>query len=320
MQRYLMPLLISVVLAMGFYCVSMLFSNFDQTISAMQKLPWSGWATVLSLSLLNYVLRFIRWDQYIDECSGQSVPKLTHFAIYVSGFALTTTPGKAGEAIRSFYLQRYDVKLTQSLSTLFVERLVDFISMILLSVMVAIQFKEYSAMLIVIGIAVLSALPLIHYEPFLNFISRTCARLPDKFSEFTGHLIELIRSSQNLLKNRFLYGGLVIGVMAWGAEGTAFYLTLDYLDIDTPVILAISIYAIAVLIGALSFIPGGLGGTEAVMGILLTATGADLSSAVAATIICRMATLWFAVVIGFLAMGTLALNNIMPIAVIKGEN
>ena len=320
MQRYLVPLLISVVLAIGLYGVTMLFSNVDQTLSSIQKLPLSGWALVISLSLMNYILRFIRWEGYIEECSGKSVPRLQHFGIYISGFALTTTPGKAGEAIRSLYLQRYGVRLTHSLSTMFVERLVDFISMVLLSIVVAVQFKEYSLMLLIIGVILLTALPLIHYEPFLNFIARTGERLPEKFSRLTNHLMELIRSSLNLLKNKYLYGGLIIGVIAWGAEGTAFYYTLNSLDIDASIFLAISIYAIAVLIGALSFIPGGLGSTEAVMGFLLTAIGADLPSAVAATLICRMATLWFAVVVGFISMGTLALKNIMPVVVVKGES
>ena len=34
------------------------------------------------------------------------------------------------------------------------------------------------------------------------------------------------------------------------------------------------------------------------MGLLLMAVGADVATAVAATLICRVATLWFAIVIG----------------------
>jgi uncharacterized protein (TIRG00374 family) len=55
------------------------------------------------------------------------------------------------------------------------------------------------------------------------------------------------------------------------------------------------------LIGALSFIPGGLGSTEAAMVLMLSLLGMGVSSAIAATIVCRVATLWFAVALGFCA-------------------
>ena len=58
------------------------------------------------------------------------------------------------------------------------------------------------------------------------------------------------------------------------------------------------IYGLAVLAGSLTFLPGGIGGTEAVMIILLSLLGIDYISALAITIICRAATLWFAIFIG----------------------
>ena len=68
----------------------------------------------------------------------------------------------------------------------------------------------------------------------------------------------------------------------------------------------ISIYSASVLVGALSFVPGGLGGTEAAMEVMLTASGVDMPVAVAAVLLCRLATLWFAVIIGGAVMGWLA--------------
>lgn len=70
----------------------------------------------------------------------------------------------------------------------------------------------------------------------------------------------------------------------------------------------IGIYAIAVLAGALLFLPGGLGSTEAVMCVLLVAFGADSPAAVAITLLCRIATLWFAVALGGVAVGLLSIG------------
>jgi len=75
---------------------------------------------------------------------------------------------------------------------------------------------------------------------------------------------------------------------------------LDRMGADTLVYLAAGIYGVAVLAGAVSFVPGGLGGTELVMTTLLILTGVDAPIAVSAVIICRLATLWFAVAIGLI--------------------
>ena len=64
------------------------------------------------------------------------------------------------------------------------------------------------------------------------------------------------------------------------------------------------IYAAMTVAGALSFLPGGLGVTEAGMLALLAkfGTGIDRGTAAAATFVTRGATLWFAVALGLPAM------------------
>jgi len=71
----------------------------------------------------------------------------------------------------------------------------------------------------------------------------------------------------------------------------------------------VGIYSVSVLAGALSFIPGGLGSTEAVMVLLLTLVGVNTPAAIAATLICRLATLWFAVIIGGAVLAALEFNT-----------
>jgi uncharacterized protein (TIRG00374 family) len=60
------------------------------------------------------------------------------------------------------------------------------------------------------------------------------------------------------------------------------------------------IYASTTIVGALSFLPGGLGVTEGAMTMLLVrgAVGLDGAAAFDATLLTRLATLWFAVLLG----------------------
>ena len=65
---------------------------------------------------------------------------------------------------------------------------------------------------------------------------------------------------------------------------------------------AVGVYAVAVLIGGISFLPGGVGSTEAVMTALLAARGYSVSQALLITLTCRLVTLWLAVGLGWVAV------------------
>ena len=56
------------------------------------------------------------------------------------------------------------------------------------------------------------------------------------------------------------------------------------------------------LIGGISFIPAGLGSSEVVMIALLRASNIPLAVATAMTIFMRIATLWFAVLVGLISL------------------
>ncbi len=71
---------------------------------------------------------------------------------------------------------------------------------------------------------------------------------------------------------------------------------------ETSPLLIIGIYNISILAGAISFIPGGIGATEAAISVLLISMGMDASLAVAASLVCRGMTLWLAVFIGLISM------------------
>jgi uncharacterized protein (TIRG00374 family) len=68
--------------------------------------------------------------------------------------------------------------------------------------------------------------------------------------------------------------------------------------IDISIGTAIFIYAFAILVGAVTLIPGGLLATEGTMASLLVLLKVPAAEAILATLITRLATLWFAVLLG----------------------
>ncbi len=297
-NRLVRPIIWSALAGLALYGVSVVAGDLRAVWSAVVELGLVGWLAILGLSLVNYGLRFWRWQRYLARLRYR-VPHLSSLAYYIAGFAFTATPAKAGEAVRSLYLKRHGVGYVDSLAALFAERLVDIVAMVLLALSAALAFTEARWPVVALMAVVLALIPLVHSNAVHGFIDRRRSRIrSDRLRALGEHFLGLLRSASVLLRSAPLYMGLALGLLAWGAEGIAFYVILVHLDVAVSPVLAVGIYAVSILVGALSFIPGGLGSTEAVMGLLLMALGADLSTAVAATLICRVATLWFAIVIG----------------------
>jgi uncharacterized protein (TIRG00374 family) len=102
-----------------------------------------------------------------------------------------------------------------------------------------------------------------------------------------------------LLRGRALLYGTALGVAAWFAECVALYLVLGGLGSWTLTLYAATfVYALSTLAGALSLLPGGLGVTELGMTALLVLFGVARETAVAAVLIVRLCTLWFAAGLG----------------------
>lgn len=312
MYRLIPALVISVVLSVAGYALAMVWSG--EGVDGFGAVSLTTWGMVLALSLANYLLRFWRWQWYMHELSGVTVPRWRHLLIYFSGFALTTTPGKAGEIIRSLYLKPQGIGISHSVSGLFVERLIDLIAITLLSVYALASYGN-EAMQVAAAIVVsmvFIALPLLHFRPLWLGVERLSYRLPSVLRSVVLKLCHLVQDSARILKNRHLYGGLVIGVVAWFAEGFGFYILLQSLDAQLSMPMAVGVYSTGMLAGALSFMPGGLGGAEAAMAWLLVTLGTQQSIAIVATVVCRIATLWFAVALGALACLWLTTIKVYP--------
>jgi len=89
---------------------------------------------------------------------------------------------------------------------------------------------------------------------------------------------------------------------AWAAQGIAVWLICRDMGVPLDLLTATGFYAVAMVAGALSALPAGLGGTEAVLTGLLVAQSATPGQALSITVLVRLLTLWLAVAIGVVAL------------------
>jgi hypothetical protein len=153
---------------------------------------------------------------------------------YLAGFGFTTTPGKEGELIRSFYLRKHGVPRVSSIPALFVERLVDVIAMMLLAMAGVMSYPDFRWIVLLVSGVILGLLPLIYSKGGYRFLERSRSQLAsNRLKQANSQLLELLRSAAVLLRTSSLFFGLAPGVVSWGAEGVAFHVIFAILDIQT---------------------------------------------------------------------------------------
>lgn len=291
-SRQYQLLWISVGLSAAGYLGFALWSGWREVWHAIQAIGAKTIVLALGLSFINYLLRAERWHLYMHR-SGHDLPRLINLHIYFSGFALTTTPGKAGELIRSVFLKPYGVFYHQSAAMFFSERLADLVTIVGLT---ALGLTHLPAgriyFLVLVSLLFIGVL-----------ILRT--KLPEKLllaiagpRQSLLWLADVAASSRPFWRGRMVWQVLALSLVAWLAEGMGAWLILHALMPNISISYALFVYGFAMLVGALSFLPGGLGGTEATMTGLLVLQGLPLPAAIAATVIVRLVTLWFAVLLG----------------------
>lgn len=293
----LRAVLASVALAALGYLALSLWAGWREVAAGIAAVGPAVLAGLLALSLANYLLRFIRWGRYLSLLEAP-VPWRINLAAYFAGFALTTTPGKLGETLRSALLKPHGVPPAASLAAFFAERASDLLSIIVLA---SIGLWSYPPARPAVGAGlalVVVALLVVQSTRLIAAIDRRAAASPHKWAALVVKLCEIVLHFRRCFSLPAMSMGLALGVVAWLAEGVGFWWLLGALGQPLPLTEAVFIYAFAMLIGGLSFLPGGLGGSEAVMIGLLTLHGLPEASAVTATLICRLATLWFAVALG----------------------
>ena len=292
----------SIGLAILGYLVFSLWGGWREVVAAAGEVGVIGLFIALLLSLVNYGLRFVRWQYYLHTL-GTSIPWSASLGIYILGFSLTTTPGKSGEMLRSVFLKRYRMPYSKSIAAFFSERLSDLISVLLLTLFGLATYPAGRPVFYVLVIAVLIALTILHSQRWLDAIRRIIdKRLGGGFARVASSALDIVLHSRTLYGWAPLGLGLLVGFFAWAAEAWAFYLMTGWMGLELSWQVTFFIYAFSMIVGAVSFLPGGLGGAELTMVTLLMLNRVEAPEAVALTVLIRVTTLWFAVVLGIAAL------------------
>lgn len=276
-------------------------TGWEETLAAFKVLNAPEILVLLALSLVNYFLRAMRWHIFANRL-GLQTGLLQNTRHFLGGFAMSVTPGRVGELVRMRWLRRetgWSFERTAPL--VLVDRAADLAAMaVLLALALALSTSGMTGGLPVVILAIAAAIFVT--RPNLLRLAGDIGHVSTRRA-FPRLFVRVRRAAKSL--GAFHGPGLLavagtLGVVGWMAEAYAFHLLLVWLGADIEIWSAVGIFIFATLAGGLTGAPGGLGGAEAAMVALLLLDGVPLEIAVPATLVIRVTTLWFAILIGIL--------------------
>jgi len=319
--------------AVVIYLVMFFIFRFEEVIAAIAAIDW-WWVlpAMMGLSFLNYLLRYIKWQYYLRRIDV----KLSHtdsFSIFLAGFTLTTSPGKIGEAIKGYFIHDLDgTPIAKTVPVVVSERVTDLLAMVLLAMIgfvIGLSGVDQLSTVLLLGGVVLAGAIILGQPRLYNIFMRKMTSF-GPLKRFKGSVSLIEDTLSKTLSPQPMAISTAISVPGWFMECLELWLILSLMTgVGIPslapasislLMISTFIHTTASVIGALSFLPGGLGTYEvssAALIILLLSTSTAVAGA--ATIIIRFVTLWFSVIVGFIALGIVTRRRKLQSSRIKQE-
>ena len=293
---------IIIVLAICLYAAFLIFSDFSTIKDKLENFRLTYLPFILIIVPCSWIALFVRWHLLLRNV-GIHIPIKHSAKIYFAGFALAITPGKFGELIKSQLIKkRFDVPRTSTVPLVFAERLYDLVGAVAVSFVgiLALGLGAY----IIIGAAILLIFIFVLlrirklFEMFLKIFEK------NRFtSKFVIQLSESYDAINGSTRGKILVSSSLLTIVYWSIEAIAVYLVVLSFGIDKLSYLnVLATYTSSLILGAVSFIPGGIGVADGSMVGLFNYQGVDLPNAFVLVVLIRFFTIWYSVIVGFVAL------------------
>jgi len=315
-SRFVRRALVGVGVGVLVYVAAVLYVDVEAVRGALSGYAWSMVLVALLLSSVNYLLRFLKWELCLGWLGvrgdgPEDAPNLTRarsLAIYLAGLSMSVTPGKIGEVLRSYLLRATDgVPFTRTAPVVVADRLTDLVALVVLGMVGISEHREFLAIALLTLALVAAGVVVLGTPRLCRALLRGLVRLPGA-KTLAARAEVLVDSSAAVLRLRALLVLTGLSVLGWGLECVGYWVVLrGFVGVEASLSLCTFLWSTTTLIGALSFLPGGLGATEGSLAVLVArlAHGVTQPVALASTLLIRACTLWYGEVVGAVALAAL---------------
>tara|TARA_B110000014_G_C20111086_1_gene585340 strand:- start:1128 stop:2072 length:945 start_codon:yes stop_codon:yes gene_type:complete len=295
-------LILVFVATIAIYATFLFISDIDVISEKISNFKINYLPIILLLASASWIPLFIKWHILLKN-SEIEIPLRKSIAVFLSGPVFEVTPGHIGVLMKSQILKTgSNISRTKTIPIVLVEKLYDLIGAILASI-IGIIILGLELELIIIAISGLAVIFFfMNYKPaseiFFKRITKT-----KFFSKYVDNISEFYETVQKSTNIKITTICVLLSLTYWFIISSAAYYTLIAFDVDVLNYLQITaIYTTSILLGAVSFIPAGIGVTEGTIAGLFTLNGVSISTALILSILVRILTFWYSVGVGFIAL------------------
>lgn len=275
------------------------FAMSGRVSEMLSSIRWWMLPAFMAMALTGLALRMVRWFVLSAPLRGR-VPARSLAAVYVGGFLMNLTPGRVGELWRAWALrQLWRVGYDRGLTLVFCERFMD-LCILLVFAMLGFGLGGPFPWLATVAAGMLALAAFVAVLP-----RRAVALVKFAWGRLDKPSPRLFAGAQSMCRNvgaalgpsRFLLL-LLLSALAWSPEAVALWYFAGELGHPVPPLAGAASLGNANIAGALTYLPGGIGGQEASLSFLLSQAGMPVAAAAVLVALMRVSTLWFSALLG----------------------
>jgi glycosyltransferase 2 family protein len=275
------------------------FSNVLDTIAHANLLYYFlAFASVFS----GYVVRYGKWDYYMKMLKLK-VHQTKSFLVYLSAYSMDITPGRVGRIVAAYTLKKITrIKFMSIVPIVTMDLFTDFFGFAILALVAAIYIGKYLIYIVIFDLVLVIPFVLIINPWIFNFI-KTRKRKGFFLRKLEEHGKHYYMSQNKLNKPSIYLGSLIFTVPADILNSLGLYFALLAVNVKPHAIISLFIFSTSQIFGMVSSLPGSIGVADATLVALLkTMLGLSPALSSAVTIMTRIATLWFGVILGIIVL------------------
>lgn len=294
-------ILVFIILSVIVFGLIIFYGDYNQISKSLHLITAETILILIFLAFLNYVFRFLKWQYFLGVLDIK--PSLKNsLLIFFSGLSMSITPGKVGEVLKSYLLKETDnIRIKKSIMIIFAERLTDVIGLVILSLLGISSFFFHFYSIVLIIVLIVAIIVIITNRKIFFKLSALATKFP-LIGKYVIDMEDVYDSSRSLMSLKSIIFSILISIVSWFFECLALYVLL--LNLNSPLSISQStfIFAFSSIFGSILVLPGGLGAAEGSFLALLIFSGISKSIAALATIVIRISTLWFGVLLGLISL------------------
>ncbi len=304
MRRYRRLIAVGIILGLLVFIAVTLLSDVSQLIKYAATFAWPVLILALGLRVVNWFLRFLKWHFYLWLVGVTRISAQDSAIVFVAGFPLSASPGKAAEVLKSFIVKNLTgTPVATTLPVVAAERLSDGIAELLLLAWAIINLAASQYWSIIgLGLIIIAAgIIVLQIRPLCRRVLDVLGHVP-LFGRFARDFELFYESSYKIVLLPNLAVAVGLGAVANLLDGYGLYLILTALGqpaTSTTFFQALAVVSLSVVAGSVSGSPGGIGASDlTITGTLQYIVGLSTAEAGFVTLLARFLQLWWGVLVG----------------------